>query len=245
MSKAFGAASILIGQSTSLTFTVTNPNPTFTTLTSLSFADGLPGRLMVASPNGLEHLRGQLLRSPGSAIVSMGNVTLAPGASCTWKVDVIATSAGTKNNTTNHISSTESRRKPGLGIDRRAAPSPPILSKAFGAASIPGRPVDVADVHDHQSEPDVHHAHQCQLLRQPPQPADSGDAERAIRHLRRQLLRFPGEHHRFDGQRDPCAGGVVHVEVDVRATSAGTKNNTTGIIASESATVARPRLPSK
>ena len=53
VSKAFGAASILIGQSTSLTFTVTNPNPTFTTLTNLSFADSLPGGLVVASPNGL------------------------------------------------------------------------------------------------------------------------------------------------------------------------------------------------
>ncbi len=41
------------GQSTSLTFTVGNPNPTFTTLTNVGFADSLPGGLVVASPTGL------------------------------------------------------------------------------------------------------------------------------------------------------------------------------------------------
>ena len=53
LSKAFGAASIVIGQATSLTFTVDNPNPTFTTLTNVNFGDSLPGGLVVATPTGL------------------------------------------------------------------------------------------------------------------------------------------------------------------------------------------------
>ena len=50
LSKAFGAASVAVGQTTSLTFTVGNPNPTFTTLTNVIFADSLPGGLVGASP---------------------------------------------------------------------------------------------------------------------------------------------------------------------------------------------------
>jgi hypothetical protein len=38
----------------------------------------------------------------------MNAVTLAPGASCTWSINVTATSAGAKNNTTNAIGATES-----------------------------------------------------------------------------------------------------------------------------------------
>ena len=81
VSKAFGAASILIGQSTSLTFTVTNPNPTFTTLTNVSFSDSLPGGLVVATPNGLaNNCGGNINAAAGSTFLSMDTVTLAPGA---------------------------------------------------------------------------------------------------------------------------------------------------------------------
>ena len=110
LAKAFGAASIPIGQSTSLTFSVANPNPTFTTLTNINFADGLPGGLVVASPTGLTNTCGGNISnvSPGSTFIAMDSVSLAPLASCTWSVNVTATSAGTKANTTGNISSTQS-----------------------------------------------------------------------------------------------------------------------------------------
>jgi hypothetical protein len=130
--KAFGAASILIGQSTSLTFSIANPNPTFTTLTNINFSDGFPSGLVVATPNGLTNTCGGSISAPsGSAGVGMSGVTLAPGASCTWSINVTATSAGAKNNTTNAISATES------GVGGTASASifvigTPVLS---GAAS--------------------------------------------------------------------------------------------------------------
>ena len=106
--KAFGAASIAIGQTTSLTFTINNPNAG-TTLTNVSFCDGLPGGLVVATPNGLVNTcAGTMNAAAGATFLSMDSVTLAPGASCTWNVNVIATSAGTKDNVTSAISSTES-----------------------------------------------------------------------------------------------------------------------------------------
>src|SRR5690242_7979311 len=52
ISKAFGAASIPLNGSTSLSFTITNPNRA-PTLTGIAFTDTLPAGLVVATPNGL------------------------------------------------------------------------------------------------------------------------------------------------------------------------------------------------
>src|SRR5262249_60832742 len=52
ITKAFGAASILVNASTSLTFTINNPNTTLG-LTGIAFTDSLPAGLKVATPNGL------------------------------------------------------------------------------------------------------------------------------------------------------------------------------------------------
>ena len=136
--KAFGAASTLIGQTTSLTFTINNPNAGVTSLTNVSFSDGLPSGLMVATPNGLVNSCGGSVSAPaGATFLSMDTVTLAPSASCAWSVNVIATSAGTKDNVTSAISATES----GAGASASASlnvplPAFPTLTKAFGAASI-------------------------------------------------------------------------------------------------------------
>ena len=52
ISKAFGAGILAFNATTSLSFTVNNPNP-FTALSALAFADPLPAGLIVSTPNGL------------------------------------------------------------------------------------------------------------------------------------------------------------------------------------------------
>jgi len=52
INKAFGAASIPVGGSTSLSFTIQNPN-TGNGLTGVAFSDTLPSGLVVSTPNGL------------------------------------------------------------------------------------------------------------------------------------------------------------------------------------------------
>src|SRR3954452_24734066 len=52
LTTAFGAASLSLGGSTSLTSTVRNTNAT-SSLTAVGFTDALPGGLRVANPNGL------------------------------------------------------------------------------------------------------------------------------------------------------------------------------------------------
>ncbi len=108
ISKAFGAASIPLGGSTSLTFTITNPNAF--SLSGVSFSDTLPVGLVVATPNGLTGScgPGTITASAGSNSISLTDGTLAASGSCTFSVNVTGISAGVQTNTTGAILSNES-----------------------------------------------------------------------------------------------------------------------------------------
>ena len=136
ITKAFGAATILVGANTSLTFTLNNPN-TSLALTGIAFSDTLPAGLQVATPNGLTTTcSGTITAAAGSGSISLTGGALAANASCTISLNVTGVSSGVQNNTTGPISSTES----GAGATSNTASitviGPPSIAKAFGAASI-------------------------------------------------------------------------------------------------------------
>jgi uncharacterized repeat protein (TIGR01451 family) len=108
ISKAFGAASIPLNGSTSLTFTIQNNNTT-TTLTGVAFSDTFPAGLAIASPNGLTGScgAGTITATAGSGTVSLSGATLAASGSCTFAVNVTGTAGGTQINTTGNVTSTE------------------------------------------------------------------------------------------------------------------------------------------
>jgi hypothetical protein len=112
LSKAFGQASIGKNSSTTLTFTLTNPN-TGTPLSGVVFTDPLPLGLKIDSPNGLVSTCGGVVQAiAGSGAVSVSGVTLPTSGSCTVKVNVRSTgSTGVKTNTTTAVTSNEA----GLG----------------------------------------------------------------------------------------------------------------------------------
>jgi uncharacterized repeat protein (TIGR01451 family) len=134
IAKAFGASSIAVNGSTSLTFTLTNPNAD-TALTGVGFTDALPAGLLVATPDGLTSTCGGTVTAI-AANVALANGGLASGGSCSIAVNITGSSAGAKNNVTSAITSTEG------GVGGTAAASitvvaPPTIVKTFGAATIP------------------------------------------------------------------------------------------------------------
>jgi len=136
ISKTFGAASIPLNGSTSLSFTIQNNN-TATTLTGVGFNDNLPGGLVVSTPNGLSGScgGGTISAAPGGTSISLSGASLAPSSSCTFSVNVDGVAAGTQNNTTSNVTSNEG----GSGNVATATinvVAPPTIAKAFGASTI-------------------------------------------------------------------------------------------------------------
>ncbi|HEX4427580.1 MAG TPA: hypothetical protein VH079_19420, partial [Terriglobales bacterium] len=131
ITKSFGAASIPLNSSTSLTFTVQNSNTT-TAAAGVAFTDALPAGLVVSSPNGLTGNcgAGTITATAGSGAISLSGGTIAASGSCTFSVNVTGTTAGAKNNTTGSVSSTAG----GTGSTASASVAvvaPPSLAKAF------------------------------------------------------------------------------------------------------------------
>ncbi len=106
IAKTFGAEVLPVGGTTSLQFTLTNPNPTGT-LTGVSFSDALPAGLVVATPNGLTNLcGGTVTATAGSAVISLSAGSIPAASSCTITVNVTGIQTGRQNNTTSGVTST-------------------------------------------------------------------------------------------------------------------------------------------
>src|SRR5262249_3165833 len=106
--KAFGAASVPLNGSTSLTFTIQNNNATVG-LTGVAFTDTLPAGLVVSTPNGLTGTcgGGAITATAGTSVVSLTGASLAASSSCTFAINVTGTAAGQQNNTTGNVTSTQ------------------------------------------------------------------------------------------------------------------------------------------
>jgi arabinogalactan endo-1,4-beta-galactosidase len=108
IAKVFGAASVALNGTTSLTFNLSNPN-TASSLSGIGFTDTLPSGQVVSTPNGLTGScgGGAITAAAGSNSVSLSGATLAASASCTVAVNVTGTTSGTQNNTTSAVTSNE------------------------------------------------------------------------------------------------------------------------------------------
>ena len=119
VAMAFGAASIPVGGTTSLTFTITNPNtvptpevrpalPSPGTLTNIGFTDTLPAGLSIATPNNIGgSCGGVITATAGTNLVSITGLSLAAGATCGFGINITGIAAGAKANSTSAITSAE------------------------------------------------------------------------------------------------------------------------------------------
>lgn len=104
--KAFSVLAIPSFGSATLTFTVNNPNTTVA-FTGVAFSDTLPTGLKISTPAGLTGTcgGGVITAVAGTSIISLSGAALAPGASCTFSVNVTAGATGALVNTTGPITS--------------------------------------------------------------------------------------------------------------------------------------------
>ena len=106
LAKAFGASSVALNGTTTLTFTLSNPN-TNQTLTGIGFTDTLPSGQVVATPNALTGACGGGTIMAGSNSVNLSGATLTASSSCSFSVNVTGVTSGTLKNTTGAVTSNE------------------------------------------------------------------------------------------------------------------------------------------
>ena len=98
ISTSFGAASIPLKGSTSLSYRIGNPN-FGTSLSQVNFTDELPTGLVLATPNGPSNdCGGTVTAAAGSSNVSLSGGSLSPGSQCAISVNVTGTWGGQKHN---------------------------------------------------------------------------------------------------------------------------------------------------
>jgi len=138
ISKSFGAPSVALNGTTTLTFQISNPNSD-SSLSGIGFVDTLPAGQSVATPNGLAGTcgNGAITATAASGTVSLSGATLAAGAACTFTVNVTGTASGTQNNVTNAVTSAEA----GNGNTASAT-----LIVAVGPSQQPAQPIDITPI---------------------------------------------------------------------------------------------------
>lgn len=106
-SKIFSPATVVVNHVSTLTFTI-DDSQIGSLVSSLNFTDDLPAGLVIASPaNATNSCNSSLTANPGaSTISSFGGFTLA-NSTCTISVDVLPTVAGTFDNVTSPLTSSQ------------------------------------------------------------------------------------------------------------------------------------------
>ena len=137
IAKAFGAASVPLNGTTTLTFNLSNPNAG-SALSGVGFTDPMPAGLAVSTPSGLsgDCGGGTITAAAGSSSVSLSGATLAAHASCTFAVNVTGTALGTQNNVTTAVTSTEAGSGTTASASINVAP----------ASQQPAEPTDISPI---------------------------------------------------------------------------------------------------
>jgi conserved repeat domain len=105
LGKAFSPLSIQTGQTSTLSFTISNPNQS-NSLSGISFSDPLPAGVAVAT-SGPTSVCGGTFSTTAPSSVSFSGGSLAANGSCSFSVPVAGSTSGTKLNTTSVTNSTE------------------------------------------------------------------------------------------------------------------------------------------
>jgi uncharacterized repeat protein (TIGR01451 family) len=144
-SKTFAAPSFAAGASTTLTFSLTNPN--LVPLTGIGFTDQLPAGLTIAMQGGPTGScgGGVITAAPGTGVVTLSNASLAPSASCSFAVTVTASSSGNFSNVSGSVSSNQSgtgaAAEASVAVQNRPQALPQVFQNPGAVAIVSSQPV--------------------------------------------------------------------------------------------------------
>jgi uncharacterized repeat protein (TIGR01451 family) len=141
IAKAFSPAAVGMGDISTLTFTISNPNnATIGTINGVAFSDTYPNVNLVnaPTPNVVNNCGGTITggTAGGNGIALTGG-SIAVGGSCTISVDVVSATVGTYLNTSGTVSSTTPLVGTGNAASATLTVLPkPTISKSFAAPAI-------------------------------------------------------------------------------------------------------------
>lgn len=140
--KAFAPDVILLGNVSTLTFTIDNSANTLTAA-GLTFTDNLPAGVQVAAtPNAANTCGGTVTAAAGSGVISFSGGSVTGGSTCTVQADVTGTASGSHVNTTGDL--TSSSGSSGTAMATLTVVEGVLLEKAFLASPVlPGGTVDL------------------------------------------------------------------------------------------------------
>ncbi len=131
ITKTFSPGTVAVNGTSTLTFTITNPNNN-AALSGISFTDVLPEGLTVAS--GSSSQCGGTLTTTAPRTISLTGGSLAASGSCNISVTVTATAAGPYQNVSGYIYSTQTytnTTSSGYAKATLTAVLPPSITKQF------------------------------------------------------------------------------------------------------------------
>ena len=233
ISKAFSPTSIAVGGTSTLSLTITNPNGG-TALAGVAVSDTLPAGVQVASaPNATNTCNGTLTgATAGSGAISLSGGSIPAGLSCTISVDVTATSGGGKDNTTGAVSSTNGGTGATSNTATLTVTGPPTISKAFSPTSIGigGTSTLSLTITNPNGGTALAGVAVSDTLPAGVQVASSPNASNTCNGTLTGATAGSGAISLSNGSIP--AGLSCSISVDVTATSAGAKDNTTGAVSS-------------
>jgi LPXTG-site transpeptidase (sortase) family protein len=132
ISKSFAPDPIAVGDTSTLSFSISNPN-SGTILTGVAFSDTIPAGLTVASSSSSQC--GGTLTTTAPSTIALSGGTIAASSFCSFSVTVTGITPGLKSNTTGTVTSTNGGSG-NTASDTLTVIGPPSIAKAFAPATI-------------------------------------------------------------------------------------------------------------
>jgi uncharacterized repeat protein (TIGR01451 family) len=135
ITKSFAPDPIVLGATSTLTFTIANTAVGSRALTGVAFSDVLPAGLSIAGSSSAP-CGGTVTTTAATRAIALTGGQISAGGSCTFGVAVTGSAEGHYDNVTGFISSTEGGTSTSYATDSLTVIAPPELGKSFSPTSI-------------------------------------------------------------------------------------------------------------